>query len=157
MRAVKTAPNGTWNVGYTGWNTSAPPCVVAFNNLFHIFFQDHNGRGIMHLTSPDGITWSEPASFFTGFTTTAGPCAVVYDGLLYVFFRDGTGNGILYIQSDDGNNWKAAPGWYIGLNCDHEPAIALAPVDAPNISSIMCLACIDAGGNGIMRSVFSKW
>jgi hypothetical protein len=151
MWAAQTGLNGTWNHGYTGWNTSAVPSIVSFLGLWHVFFQDHNGKGIMHLTSPDGITWSESANFYTGFNTTAGPGAVVCDDVLYIFFRDGNGNGILYIQSEDGVKFNPAPGWSIGLNCDKEPRVTAA-----NDSS-MCLDCIDAGGNGIMRAVFNPW
>lgn len=147
-------PNGDWTHGYTGYNTnpSTPPCIATFNNLFHLFFQDHNGRGIMHLTSPDGITWARSEVFYTDYNTSAGPASIAFDRLLYIFFRDGSGNGILYIQSSDGQGWSPAPCWYIGLNCDHEPRIT-DNSDRPE----MCLACIDADGNGIMRAVFKPW
>ena len=72
--------------------------------------------------------------------------------MLYVFFRDGSGNGILYLQSADGEKFTPAPCWYIGLNCDYQPRIA-----ATTDETGMCLACIDRGGNGIMRAVFTPW
>ena len=162
MRAVWEGPGTNWNNGYTGYNTNSggffsPPCISAFGGLFHIFFMDHNGRGIMHLTSADGIKWLEAAPFYTGFNTSQGPASVVArvnkgNERLYVFFRDGSGNGILYLQSDDGKNFKPAPSWYIGLNCDYTPRVA-----ATTDETGLCLACIDAGGNGIMRAVFPEW
>jgi hypothetical protein len=139
-------PKFNVNNGYTGFNTnnSTPPCIAAFGGLYHIFFQDHNGSGIMHLTSPDGISWSESPSFYTGFTTSAGPAAVVYNNVFNVFFRDGAGNGILHIQSVDGNTWTGAPDWYLGMNGDGQPSAAVLN------NQCLCVVVTDAGGNGIM-------
>jgi hypothetical protein len=152
--AVQTSINGDWSHGDTGYTTnpSTPPCVVAFGNLFHLFFQDYNGKGIMHLTSPDGVRWMQSEVFYTGYETSSGPAAVVFGNLLYLFYRDGSGNGILYLQSADGIGWSPVPCWYIGLNGDHEPRIT-----ATTDGSCMCLTCIHAGGNGMMRAVFKPW
>jgi hypothetical protein len=162
MRALWGGPGTNWNVGYTGYNTNnvnpfSPPCISAFGGMFQLFFMDHNGRGIMHLTSRDGIKWDRAEPFYTGFNTSAGPASVVAkknrrQEMLYVFFRDGSGNGILYLQSADGEKFTPAPCWYIGLNCDYQPRIA-----ATTDETGMCLACIDRGGNGIMRAVFTPW
>ena len=157
MWAVWTGPGGKWASGYTGWNTNnvdpcAPPCIAAFGGVFHLFFMDHNGRGILHLTSADGTKWSQSDVFYTGSDTSAGPASITFDKLLYVFFRDGSGNSILYIQSSDGKGFKPAPCWYIGLNCDFEPRIASTPNETR-----MCLVCVDQGGSGIMRAVFTPW
>lgn len=136
------------NNGYTGYNTNpyCPPAIASFNNLFHVFFKDHGGNGVMHLTSADGIQWTRPNSFYTGVNTSSGPRPVVYMGTLYVFFRDGSGNGILHIQSKDGDTWSAAPNWYIGQNCDGEPSAAV-------LNGTLCVVSVDHGGNGIMRAV----
>jgi hypothetical protein len=154
MRAVKNFPDGTWDNGYTGYNenVNSSPSIVAFGDLFHIFFMDGGGEGIMHITSPDGIKWTNKPSWYTGFNTSAGPAAIVFDNTLYVFFRDGSGNGILHIKSTDGDTWSVPENWYIGMNCDYQPRI-VAAADGKS----MCLTCIDHNGNGIMRSVFTSW
>ena len=153
MRAVKDFPDGKWDNGYTGYNANvnSASCIVAFGDLFHIFFMDGGGKGIMHITSPDGIKWSNKSSWYTGFNTSAGPCAIVFNNILHVFFRDGSGNGVLYIQSKDGDIWSAPADWYFKMNCDYEPSIAAATG-----GKSMCLACIDHNGSGIMRSVFTN-
>jgi hypothetical protein len=141
------APPLTFNNGYTGYTASAAPSIVAYRGLFHVFFRDGAGNGLMHITSPDGITWSTANPFHPDFTTSDGPCAVVIGTDLHVFFRDGTGNGILHIVSSDGSNFHAPDNWYIGLNCDGQPSAAV------NAAGAMCLVAIDHGGSGIMRSV----
>jgi catechol 2,3-dioxygenase-like lactoylglutathione lyase family enzyme len=152
--AVQTGLNGKWTNGSTGWNVrpGTPPFVVAWNNLCHLFFTDNVSKSIKHLTSPDGAQWMPAQPFDTGFEASSGPAAIPFDGMLYLFLRDPSGNGILYIQSTDGNTWTQAPNWYIGLNCDIDPRIAISPDNTG-----LCLASIDAGGNGIMRAVFQPW
>jgi catechol 2,3-dioxygenase-like lactoylglutathione lyase family enzyme len=146
MRAVTDFSSG-WNVGYTRFNTSAPPSIVVYDNLFHVFFRDASGNGLMHIISPNGIDWSEADPFHPDFTTSAGVCPISFGNQLHIFFRDGTGNGILHIASPDGFNFQGVPGsWYIGLNCDGQPAATI-------LNDTLCLVATDAGGNGIMRSV----
>lgn len=152
MRGVKNFPGGKWDNGYTGYDCSALPCIVTFGGLFHIFFRDSNGSGIMHISSNDGLKWIHKSSWFTGFHASSGPAAIVFNNTLYVFFRDESVNGILYIQSADGDNWSAATNWDFGMNCDSEPQITAA---ADGTS--MCLTCIDRNGTGVMRSVFTNW
>lgn len=157
--AVQSGLNGKWTHGETGYttNASAPPCVVSFANLFHLFFQESGSKRIMHLISSDGVNWQKSNAFYTGFDTSAGPAAIVFNQILYVFYRDSDGNGMLYIQSTDGIAFSPVPVGYTGLNGDHEPAIAAAADH-----SGMCLACVDAStrlktNNGIMRAVIKPW
>lgn len=154
MCSVQTGVNGTWNNIYTGYNTnpSSPVGLIAFNNQFHLFFQDHNGKGIMHITSPDGLKWSGSEVFYTGFNASSGPAAIVAGKWVYIFFRDGSGDGMLYIQSTDATNWSEPPCWYLGQNGDTIPRVA-GNADGTDL----CVTYIDAGGNGIMCSYMELW
>jgi hypothetical protein len=114
--------------------------------MFHVFFMDHGGNGLMHIVSADGLNWQAAGVFHPDFTTSAGPCPVVFENQLHVFFRDGTGNGILHIASTDGNNFGGTMNWYLGQNCDGQPSAAV-------LNNILCVASLDAGGSGIMRSI----
>jgi len=148
MRAVWAG--GGWSLGYTNFITDRPnpPSVVAFNGVFHAYFQDGNGNnGIMHMTSPNGNAWSSPTHI--GYNTSAGPCAVVFQKRLNVFFRDPDGSGILHVDSADGRKFRKF--LYIGLNCDSQP-------HATSLDDrLLGVVAIDHGGNGIMRSVMRSW
>jgi hypothetical protein len=148
VRAVRVGA-AAWSQGHTGFHSSARPAVVAFKGAFHVFFRDRGAHpGLMHITSPDGISWSQARTFHPGFTTSAGPCAVVIAEQLHLFFRDGTGNGILHIVSSDGDRFDAdiVPNWYAGVSCDGEPAAAA-------LGDRVCVVATDHNGKGIMRSV----
>ena len=137
---------------YTGYNTNSatPPGVAWFDGQFHLFFQDHNGNGLMHITSPsgEGRSWSRPASWYHGVNTSAGPEAVAAGGKLHLFFRDATGNGVYHQTSTNGDDW--GPATWIDLDCDGQPqAIA--------VGDDVFLAAVDAGGNGIMYALLSDF
>ncbi|KAL2653793.1 hypothetical protein R1flu_021921 [Riccia fluitans] len=141
-------PDFVITTGYTGWNTNGntPPSIAFFKGKYHVFFQDHNGNGMMHIESPDGFIWSKPKSFYTGFNGSGGPYAIVYQNTLRVYFRDGSGNGLLHIQSADGETWTPAPNWYMGINIDSQPTAAV-------LNGTLCVVGVDHGGNGIMYAL----
>jgi Vacuolar protein sorting-associated protein 62 len=158
MFSRRMLPNGAWTHGNTGFDTSAPPCIVAYGGYLHVFHRDPHGNAIFHLRSVDGIKWVKSATWNIGFDTSAGPAAVVFEETLYVFFRDGGKgeNGILCVESTDGEHFTPVSSWYIGQNCMGQPHIA---VSADH--SAMCLTCVDAEKgerkNGIMRVMFNPW
>jgi hypothetical protein len=144
---AKSTDGEHFSHGYTGYNTNSwtSPSVAWFNNEFHIFFQDHGGNGLMHITSPTGEGgWNRPASWYHGVNTSAGPAAVAANGKLHLFFRDPGGNGIFHQESTSGDDW--GPAVYLGLDCDGQPQVTVHHDD-------VSLACVDAGGNGIMVGI----
>jgi hypothetical protein len=143
---------------YTGYNTNSntddddhrqshvndgtPPGIAWLDGKFHIFFKDHNGRGVMHITSLDGLSgWERPASWYTGQDASEGPSAVAFGGKLHLFYRDATGNGIYHRSSTNGDDWGGVS--YFGLDCDGQPKVIATP-------ACIYLVAVDAGGNGIM-------
>jgi hypothetical protein len=157
MRAVCGPSSNPWDVGNTGYDQSAPPSIVAYGGLFHVFFRDgaKDANGILHITSLEGINWSHAQwngadRFYIGFDTSAGPCPIVAGNQLHIFFRDRDGNGIFHIASADGYNFSpvngSRTGWYNGLDCDGAPAAAM-------LNGTLCVVASDHGGEAIMRSV----
>jgi len=56
MYATATNIGGPWQHHQAGnFTTLAPPCIVVFHNVFHVFFKDQTGQAIFHITSLDGV------------------------------------------------------------------------------------------------------
>lgn len=51
-----TSSNGTeWSTpSYLGFDTSAGPCALAFQDRIQMSYRDPNGNGILYQDSPDG-------------------------------------------------------------------------------------------------------
>jgi catechol 2,3-dioxygenase-like lactoylglutathione lyase family enzyme len=135
-----------FNSGFTSFTCEATPGIASFGGQFHCFFKDRGGNGLMHIVSPDGVTWSGSPVFHPDFTTSDGPRAVEWQNALHVFFRDGNGNGLLHVYSNDGVHVQAAQNWYLGINIDSPPSAAV-------LNDTVCVVGVDHGGNGIMRAV----
>lgn len=142
-----------WTTVDTEFNThdDTPPSIVVFQGWFHGFFIDQSSNRILHIISPDGVSWSSSSRYDTGLTSSASPCAVVYQNNLLLFSRDPTGNRLYNSGSSDGINFG---GWRndVGLDIDRQPSVDI-------LDNRICILAIDAGGNGIMRATYdgSSW
>jgi len=145
----QTTLTGTSGTLYPGFDTNArvPPTIVWFNNMLHIFFQDHPSTqtgDIKHIVSPDGTSgsWQQPSDLYTGMDCSFAPYAIVYMNQLHLFWRDSDGNALVHSYSDDGHNWK--PRQYLPIDIDGQPHGAVSPYGQ------LYVVCVDHGGNGIM-------
>jgi hypothetical protein len=134
-----------------GFGTSAPPAIVAFNGLFHIFHKDRKGDAIYHVTSPDGEHWTWAGSI--GQDTSTTPCPVVFGGQLHLFFRDSTGNAIFHVASSDGASFApVGPG-----NVGHGGYFGLESVDGPVAAAVLNdTLCLVAQIDKSVRPVVGK-
>ena len=89
---AKSTDGNSFSHDYTGYNTNrwTSPGVAWYRNKFHIFFQDHNGNGVMHITSDtgEGKSWTRPVSWHFGAKTSAGPEVVAVGDKLHLFYRE---------------------------------------------------------------------
>ena len=141
-RSTVTHPPFTTNKGVT-------PSMDWFNGAYHLMFQDHGGKGIMHITSTDAVNWKQAKNFHVADTrTSSGPSVIAYKDKLHLFYRDIDGNGILHHFSNDGENWSAQQ--YTGMNGDGVPHALIA-------NNRLFVTTVDGGGKtGIMVASTDK-
>jgi endonuclease/exonuclease/phosphatase family metal-dependent hydrolase len=99
MRALLDE-SGHWQCGQLGRGitTSGSPGITAAAKGFDIFYREHDGGGIFHQSSADGINWS--AIDFTGHATTDAVCAVGFKDTTMIFypFVVNSGDHVVYSQ-----------------------------------------------------------
>lgn len=88
--------------------SSAPPTLIVYNDLLHIFYKAHDGDQVRAAWF-DGLQWaggSAIADLAGGVNprTDTGPCAAAFGGKLYLFYM-GAGGIKLYSCWCDGGTW----------------------------------------------------
>lgn len=166
IRAYRGAGQNAFSVASTGFRSGSPPSIVAYQGRFHVFYQDLDGTGIMHIVSTDGLNWSESPTRYTGYTTSAGPSAIAFEDRIHVFFRDGAPvqgavlgfdiqgykDGVLHVSSGDGTQfvptgYMQCPSWYIGMNARVAPSLAA-------FKGALHVLGLDPGGAAVNQTIF---
>lgn len=106
-----------WRHFYTGFNTSAPPGVIAYKGKFHLFYRDGGGNAIFHRSSTDGEKWSNFVNL--GINTGGSVFPIEFGAKLHLLSVDpGTGPGDLggqifcHVKTSDNDEW--GPGNWTG-------------------------------------------
>jgi endonuclease/exonuclease/phosphatase family metal-dependent hydrolase len=148
MGALFDGNTSKWSHYDTGFKTSAPPGVVAFQNKFHLFHQHDDGNAIFHRSSADGRTWSNWEN--VGINTGGSCCPVVFDGKLHLLYVDPDGRGgQIFCSVKDGSanfeprNWEARKG--IGINTQSD-------ISAAVFNNKLYVVCKDYGSMDLKRS-----
>jgi endonuclease/exonuclease/phosphatase family metal-dependent hydrolase len=99
MRALLDE-GGHWQCGQLarGATTSGSPGISANARGFDVFYREHDGGGIFHQSSGDGMNWS--AFDFTGHATSDAVCAVSFNNTTMIFyaFVVKSGDHVVYSQ-----------------------------------------------------------
>jgi hypothetical protein len=67
------------NPFYTGFDTSAGPAAIAFNQTLYVFYRDPDGNGILYIQSTDGIAFSPVPDAYTGLNGDHEPTIAAKD------------------------------------------------------------------------------
>lgn len=146
-----------WVHRYTGFNTSAPPGIVAFGNKFHLFYRHGDGNAIFHRSSADGETWSDWVN--VGFDTGGSVCPIVFNDKLYLFYVDSSGlGGRIFHRTRElsGDNW--ASGWSGANSFDVNTR---SDISAAVLGDRLCVVAkdndnADGRSSGVMYAVLDK-
>lgn len=106
MGALFDRKTRMWSHYYSGFNTSAPPGLIAIKGKFHLFYRDSRSKAVLHRSSSDGRNWTEPVK--TGINTGGGVCPVMFEKKLHLLSVDAGGLGgmaFCTVKKNDGDNY----------------------------------------------------
>jgi endonuclease/exonuclease/phosphatase family metal-dependent hydrolase len=108
--AILNRKTSEWRHFYTGFNTTAPPGVVAYKGKFHLFYRDGGGNAIFHRSSTDGEKWTNHVSL--GIDTGGSVFPIEFDKKIHLLSVDpGDGPGSLggqifcHVKTNDNDEW----------------------------------------------------